>query len=301
MNEFIIVFRETLEATLIVGIIYVFLLKQQIAGALTKLWMGVASSIIASLIVAYLILLGQQALGNNSLQALFEAIFMFITAGFIWYVIFWLSKHVSNRADLEGKAQDAISSSSWGIFFVVFFSIIREGFETVVFLIGSFSVTGSFSYIGFLSGMLLAILIGYLIVVQGKKIDIRPFFKYTTLLLVFLASGMIAYGTHEVESYLAKSNNLELIGIESKSEINRPWDILEPKKVLSEEDSKWLYTYNIKGKEKYTHLLHDSGRVGVFFKGFFGYNSNPNYVELIAWIISLILGLRMWRRFYPAS
>ena len=226
---------------------------------------------------------------------------MFITAGFIWYVIFWLSKHVSNRADLEGKAQDAISSSSWGIFFVVFFSIIREGFETVVFLIGSFSVTGSFSYIGFLSGMLLAILIGYLIVVQGKKIDIRPFFKYTTLLLVFLASGMIAYGTHEVESYLAKSNNLELIGIESKSEINRPWDILKPKKVLSEEDSKWLYTYNIKGKEKYTHLLHDSGRVGVFFKGFFGYNSNPNYVELIAWLISLILGLRMWRRFYPAS
>ena len=114
-----------------------------------------------------------------------------------------MSKHVSNRADLEGKAQEAISSSSWGIFFVVFFSIIREGFETVVFLIGSFSFTGSFSYIGFLGGMFLAILIGYLIVVQGKKIDIRPFFKYTTLLLVFLASGMIAYGTHEVESYLA--------------------------------------------------------------------------------------------------
>ena len=146
-----------------------------------------------------------------------------------------------------------------------------------------------------------SILIGYLIVVQGKKIDIRPFFKYTTLLLVFLASGMIAYGTHEVESYLAKSNNLGLIGIESKSEINRPWDILEPKKVLSEEDSKWLYTFNIKGKEKYTHLLHDSGRVGVFLKGFFGYNSNPKYIELIAWIISLFLGLRMWRRFYPAS
>ena len=38
MNEFIIVFRETLEATLIVGIIYVFLLKQQISGAIGKLW-----------------------------------------------------------------------------------------------------------------------------------------------------------------------------------------------------------------------------------------------------------------------
>lgn len=293
MNEFIIVFRETLEATLIVGIIYVFLLKQQIPGAISKLWMGVGTSILASLFVAYLVLLGQEALGNNSLRSLFEAIFMFITASFIWYVIFWLSKHVSNRADLEGKAQEAISSSSWGIFFVVFFSIIREGFETVVFLIGSLSVTGSFSYLGFISGMILAILIGYLIVVQGKKIDIRPFFKYTTLLLVFLASGMIAYGSHEVESYLAKSDNLSLVGVESKSEIKRPWDILEPKKVLSDDESKWLYTYNIKGKEKYTHLLHDSGRVGAFLKGFFGYNSNPNYIELFAWIISLVLGLRM--------
>ena len=300
MNEFIIVFRETLEATLIVGIIYVFLLKQQIPGAISKLWMGVGTSILASLFVAYLVLLGQEALGNNSLRSFFEAIFMFITASFIWYVIFWLSKHVSNRADLEGKAQEAISSSSWGIFFVVFFSIIREGFETVVFLIGSLSVTGSFSYLGFISGMILAILIGYLIVVQGKKIDIRPFFKYTTLLLVFLASGMIAYGSHEVESYLAKSDNLSLVGVESKSEIKRPWDILEPKKVLSDDESKWLYTYNIKGKEKYTHLLHDSGRVGAFLKGFFGYNSNPNYIELFAWIISLVLGLRMWRRFYPA-
>ena len=300
MNEFIIVFRETLEATLIVGIIYVFLLKQQIPGAISKLWMGVGTSILASLFVAYLVLLGQEALGNNSLRSLFEAIFMFITASFIWYVIFWLSKHVSNRADLEGKAQEAISSSSWGIFFVVFFSIIREGFETVVFLIGSLSVTGSFSYLGFISGMILAILIGYLIVVQGKKIDIRPFFKYTTLLLVFLASGMIAYGSHEVESYLAKSDNLSLVGVESKSEIKRPWDILEPKKVLSDDDLKWLYTYNVKGKEKYTHLLHDSGRVGAFLKGFFGYNSNPNYIELFAWIISLVLGLRMWCRFYPA-
>ena len=291
MNEFIIVFRETLEATLIVGIIYVFLLKQQIPGAISKLWMGVGTSILASLFVAYLVLLGQEALGNNSLRSLFEAIFMFITASFIWYVIFWLSKHVSNRADLEGKAQEAISSSSWGIFFVVFFSIIREGFETVVFLIGSLSVTGSFSYLGFISGMILAILIGYLIVVQGKKIDIRPFFKYTTLLLVFLASGMIAYGSHEVESYLAKSDNLSLVGVESKSEIKRPWDILEPKKVLSDDESKWLYTYNIKGKEKYTHLLHDSGRVGAFLKGFFGYNSNPNYIELFAWIISLVFYL----------
>ena len=63
-------------------------------------------------------------------------------------------------------------------------------------------MTGSFSYLGFTIGAALAILIGYLVVVQGKKINLRSFFQATTLLLVFLASGMIAYGTHEAESYL---------------------------------------------------------------------------------------------------
>ena len=62
MNEFIIVFRETLEASLIVGIIYVFLAKQNISGAIAKLWFGVIASLIASLIVAYFVILGQKPL-----------------------------------------------------------------------------------------------------------------------------------------------------------------------------------------------------------------------------------------------
>ena len=300
MNEFIIVFRETLEATLIVGIIYVFLSKQQFTDGIKKLWLGVISSIVASIIVAYIVIKGSELLGNNSLKALFEAIFMFITAGFIFYVIFWLSKHVNDRATLE-KQTTLASTSTWGVFFVVFFAILREGFETVIFLMGSFSMTKSFSYLGFILGMILAILIGYFVFVQGRKVDIKSFFRWTTLLLVFLASGMIAYGSHEIESYLAKSGNLGILGIESKSDISRPWDILTPTKELSKENKQWMYTYNIKGKKKYTHLLHDSGRVGVFLKGFFGYNSNPNYAELVIWILSLIIGVRFWRRSYASA
>ena len=144
----------------------------------------------------------------------------------------------------------------------------------------------------------MAILIGYLVVVQGRKINLRSFFQATTLLLVFLASGMIAYGTHEAESYLVKSDNLQLIGLEDKSDISRPWDILKPKDSLEETDNSFFYSFDLKGKQQYTHIMHDSGRVGVFLKGFFGYNSNPNYVELFAWLASLLLGLTFWRRFY---
>jgi high-affinity iron transporter len=294
MSEFIIVFREVLEASLVVGIIYLLLEKSNLKDHFKKLWLGVGAAIAASIVVGYLVILAKNSLGNNSTQALFEGIFLYLTAFLIWYVIFWLSKNVSDKKELESSTLNAIKISSWGVFFVVFFAILREGFETAIFLISSLSITGTFSYLGFFLGAILAILIGYLIVIQGRKVDIRNIFKYSTLLLVFLASGMIAYGTHEVEEYIVKSEIIEDL---NSDDIYRPWDILQPKDSLSESDAAFLYTYD-GSKEKYVHLFHDKGSVGVFLKGFFGYNSNPNLPELVLWLLSLFFGLRMWRGFY---
>lgn len=279
MAEFIIVFREVLEASLVVGIIYLIIEKTNQTSHFTKLWYAVFVSILASIVVGFLVIQAKNSLGNDSTQALFEAIFLYLTAFLIWYVIFWLSKNVSDKKVLEGQALTAMELSSWGIFFVVFFAILREGFETAIFLISSFSITGTFSYLGFFSGALLAILIGYLIVAQGRKINLRSVFKYTTLLLVFLSAGMVAYGTHEAEEYLVKSDQIE------KSSITRVWDILEP--VQSIDTGQTIY-----------HPLHDKGSIGLFLKGFFGYNSNPNIPEVILWVLALLFGLNMWRRFY---
>ena len=279
MAEFIIVFREVLEASLVVGIIYLLIEKTNQLTHITKLWYGVFASILASIAVGFLVIQAKNALGNNSTQALFEAVFLYLTAFLIWYVIFWLSKNVSNKKVLESQAINAMEISSWGIFFVVFFAILREGFETAIFLISSFSITGTFSYFGFIVGAVLAIIIGFLIVRQGRKIDLRNVFKYTTLLLVFLSAGMIAYGTHEAEEYLVKSEQIE------KSEIYRVSDILQPTK--SSETGATIY-----------HPLHDKGSIGLFLKGFFGYNSNPNIPEVILWFLAMLFGLNMWRRFY---
>ncbi|MDC3248494.1 FTR1 family protein [Gammaproteobacteria bacterium] len=294
MSEFIIVFREVLEASLVVGIVYLLLEKSNLKSHFTKLWLGVGAAVAASIMVGYFVILAKNSLGNDSTKALFEGIFLYITAILIWYVIFWLSKNVSDKNELETNTLEAIKLSSWGVFFVVFFAILREGFETAVFLISSLSITGSFSYLGFFMGAFLAILIGYLIVRQGRKVDIRSIFKYSTLLLVFLASGMVAYGTHEVEEYIVKSEIIE--DFDSK-EIFRPWNILEPKENLSDKDLSFMYTYD-ENKNRYTHLLHDKGSIGVFLKGFFGYNSNPNLPEVLLWMFSLFLGIRMWRGFY---
>ena len=279
MAEFIIVFREVLEASLVVGIIYLIIEKTNQTSHFTKLWYAVFVSILASIVVGFLVIQAKNSLGNDSTQALFEAIFLYLTAFLIWYVIFWLSKNVSDKKVLEGQAINAMELSSWGIFFVVFFAILREGFETAIFLISSFSITGTFSYLGFFSGALLAILIGYLIVAQGRKINLRSIFQYTTLLLVFLSAGMVAYGTHEAEEYLVKSDQIE------KSSITRVWDILEPAQLI--DTGQTIY-----------HPLHDKGSIGLFLKGFFGYNSNPNIPEVILWVLALLFGLNMWKRFY---
>ena len=291
MNEFIITFRECLEASLIVGIIYTVLDKNDLSQEKRVLWYGVLSSLVASIIVGVILASINSAVGNTSYEKLFEAVFMYMTAGILFYVIFWLARHVSNRKEIEKSVKVAVAGSSLALFLLVFFAILREGFETALFIIASFTNTGVFSYFGFASGMILAILIGYLIVIQGRKVDLRSFFKATTLLLVFFASGMVAYGTHEAEEYFVKSGKLE------KQTINRVWDIHQPSQALNSNDKEIFYTYNT-ASEKYYHVLHDKGSVGVFLKGFFGYNSNPNWIEFILWLGSILFGLKMWSSFY---
>ena len=290
MNEFIITFRECLEATLIVGIIYTFLSKTKMNTQIQYLWYATISAIIASIAVAFIIISLNNQLGNNAMAKLFEAIFMYITAGLLLYVVFWLSKSISDKKKLEQLASDASQSSKWGIFLLVFFAILREGFETVMFLIGGVIQTGQFSYIGFSLGIILACLIGYLIFSRGQHINLKPFFAITTFCLVLFAAGMNAYGTHELESFLTKQEYID-------KDIKRPWDILQPKVDLNTKDAHYLYTYNA-DKKTHIHVLHDKGTIGAFLKGFFGYNSNPNWIELIVWITTLFFGLRMWSKFY---
>ena len=217
MNEFIITFRECLEASLIVGIVYTFLIKTGMKTQIKYLWSAVISAILASIIVALILQLAFNSIENEVMQALFEAVFMYITAGLLLYVVFWLSKSVSDRKKLEQLASDASESSKWGIFLLIFFAILREGFETVIFLHGDGLVGDDpFSYTGFSLGILIAILIGYLIFSQGKKLNLKPFFAITTFFLVLFAAGMSAYGTHEVEEYILKK---ELAPIKTKIKV----------------------------------------------------------------------------------
>ena len=107
MNHFIISFRECLEATLIIGVIYTFLQKTNMRLQIKYLWAGVASAIIASVFVAFLLTFINKNIQNESISKLFESIFMLITAGLLLYVVFWLSKSISDKKKLEQLTSNA--------------------------------------------------------------------------------------------------------------------------------------------------------------------------------------------------
>ena len=105
------------------------------------------------------------------------------------------------------------------------------------------------------------------IFIQGKNVPLKTFFNVSSILLIFVASGMLAYGVHELES----------AGI--IPDYGRIWDINPPK--------------NADGSYP---LFHDKGNVGSLMKGLFGYNGDPSFIELAAWILSTIsLGV-VWKK-----
>ncbi len=309
MNEFLITFRESLEAALIVGIIFTVLDKNNLHKQKRTLWLSVFAAVVASAIMGVALYEILEKAGEG-LQALLEGIFMYITAGLLFYVIFWMSKTLASKSVITDQTNAAMQSKgSWGIFLLVFFAILREGFETALFLVASTSIDDSFSYSGFFGGIIVAALIGFLIIIQGKKIQLRPFFKYTSLLLVFFAAGMMAYGTHEMHEYFEekekKKSATEIISPEYQISNPAPveevkeevvYDIFKPKKSADEPSGTWYR--QTEDKDEYIHVLNDKGIIGVFFKGLFGYNSNPILMEVILWFVSLVFGLFIWRKAY---
>mgnify|MGYP001301976861 CR=1 FL=1 len=267
MAELIIVFREVLEASLIVGILYTYLNKIGQAAAIIRLWQGVLVALAASILGS---LLFQKVAGGFQGQAekLFEGIVMIVAAVILGTMIIWMAKNKNIASELEEKAALAIDSNKlgYGIFVLAFISVFREGIETILFLYGIMMKQGGLSLTFSLIGATLGLGVGYIIFVQGKKVPLKTFFNVSSVLLIFVASGMITYGVHELES----------AGV--IPDYGRIWDINPPKLA----DGSY-------------HMLHDKGVIGALFKGLFGYNGNPSAIELVVWIFSIV-GLSItWR------
>ena len=268
MAELIIVFREVLEASLIVGILYTYLIKTDQETAIIKLWQGVLVALAASLLGS---LLFQKLSGGFQGQAekLFEGFIMIIAAIVLGTMIIWMAKNRNIADELEEKAAVALGSEKlgYGIFALAFISVFREGIETILFLYGVMMKQGGLSIVLSFSGAFLGIGLGYMIFVQGRKVPLKTFFNVSSVLLIFVAAGMLAYGVHELESAGIIPN------------YGRIWDINPPKLP----DGSYP-------------MFHDKGYVGSLLKGLFGYNGDPSAIELVAWLLTASgLGF-MWKK-----
>ncbi|MDA7685646.1 FTR1 family protein [Candidatus Marinimicrobia bacterium] len=280
MSEFLIMFREVLEGVLVVGILYTFIVKTGKLHLKKSITNGIVASFIATAIFAVIFQITYGGFEGKQ-AALFEGTTMLIAAFLLSTMIIWMGRNKNVAASLEKEASDIIDQDknvSLGLFALTFFAIFREGVEVVLFMYAILIQSDGLSIGGSILGSLVALMIGYSIFIQGKKVPLKKFFNVTSILLIFVCAGLVAYGVHEFEEAFYTKDEMK------KMEI---WNI---------NDSGPVFGFNIDDNGSPKPLFSDKGAVGQLFKGFFGYNGNPTTTEILSWLFTLILVSFMWRK-----
>jgi high-affinity iron transporter len=199
LPTFVIGLREGLEAALIVGIIAAFLGQQGRRDALRQVWIGTAVAIVICLAIA----IGLQVISSDLPQRQqegLETVVGICAVGLVTYMIIFMRRHARDlKSDLEGAAASALATGSGRALVVMaFLAVLREGFETAVFLLATFnaSADASASWIGAVLGIGLAAAAGYGIYRGGVRLNLARFFRLTGLILVLVAAGLAMTAVH---------------------------------------------------------------------------------------------------------
>ncbi|HEV8669476.1 MAG TPA: FTR1 family protein [Candidatus Limnocylindria bacterium] len=196
VSALVIAMREGIEMALVVGIVLAYLTHVGARAAQRWVWLGAGAATLVSL--GFLgILNALDAEFEGQTEQLFEGVTMVLAAIFLTWMIFWMLR---NARHLKGELQRAVQGvldrggMAWGIFLLVFFAVVREGVELALLL---FAAPGEGKLLGSVLGLAVAVGVGVLIYAFGRRIDLRTFFKVTTIILVLFAAGLIAHAAHE--------------------------------------------------------------------------------------------------------
>jgi high-affinity iron transporter len=196
---FVITLREGVEASLIVGIIAAFLVKEGRRDALRQMWIGVGIAVVLCTAVGVGLDLIGQDLPQQQQEGL-ETVIGLIAVATITYMIVWMTRHARGiKAELEGEAASALATgSAMALVGMAFLAVLREGFETSVFLLAIFqnATDVTDAAIGSVLGLLCAVLIGFALYRGGVRINLSRFFRFTGVVLVFVAAGLLASAAH---------------------------------------------------------------------------------------------------------
>jgi high-affinity iron transporter len=196
---FVIALREGVEASLIVGIIAAFLAKEGRQDAMRQMWIGVGIAIALCTAVAIALDVVGQQLPQREQEGL-ETVIGLIAVSTISYMIVWMRRHARGiKAALEGEAASALATgSTMALVGMAFLAVLREGFETSVFLLAAFqdATDTTAAGTGAVLGLAGAVAIGLGLYRGGVRINLTRFFRITGLVLVFVAAGLLATAAH---------------------------------------------------------------------------------------------------------
>lgn len=254
IGTFIISWRETIEAALMVGILMVYLEKIGKKENFFYIYIGVVSGVLASLLFAYL---------SNKATFLFEgagedilsAAILLLAVVILTYMVIWMSESAKN---LKGKMHRRVDSALeqkklWALSFLAFSGVFREGVETVLFLWGIFlenqgtsSITMAF--ISGFGGVALAISMAWFFFRGFGHLDMKRFFQITGVILLVMSAGMLVSAIGRLES--------------------AGW---VPQILAHVWNTSWL--------------VDDRSHLGHLLSGFLGYRSKPSLTEVLAYVL----------------
>ncbi len=253
--------RETLEASLVVGIVLAYLHRTQNLRHVKFVWFGVTAGIAASIALALAFTLYAEKLQGTAEQ-IYEGTTMLIAAGLLTWMILWMIRQGRlMRAHIESEVATHVQNDrALGMFMLAFIGTAREGFETVIFLQAAIlNARAGAHLVGFLLGMGTALLLSYCMFKGLSAIPIRKFFAASGVALLLFGAGLVAHGIHEFE----EAGLLPPI-------IEHVWDT--------------------------NGVVNENRPVGQFLKSIFGYNGNPSLLELLGYGTYVACIAALWRR-----
>jgi high-affinity iron transporter len=262
-SSLLITLREGLEIALVLAIVVAYLRKIGRGDRLPAVWTGAGLAAVASVVTGVLF---DQIIGEfeGKWEQFIEGALAFSAVAVLTWMIFWMRGHARGIAsELHAKIDAAIERSFTALAVVAFIAVAREGFETVLFLLGAetASASGSEVVVGGLIGLAISAVLGYLFYLGSDRIDLKRFFNWTGLLLILFAAGLFAKGIHEFREFF------ELEGA-------------------------WYSTplWEIKSGPLATGWTYD------FLKGLFGWASDPERIRVVAYIAFLMPTLWFYYR-----
>lgn len=270
LESFLITSRETLEASLIVGIVLAYLTKTNNQHYKKTVYAGILIGVFASILAA--VLFNVIAGGFEGMaEELFEGVTMLLGAILLTTMIFWMLQQRNIADEIRTKVVGHLEKSHpffshGGLFLLIAIAILREGVETVIFLHAT-NYSNGISLISATLGIVVAIAVGYLFFIGVRKFNLKRVFTVSSLLLILFAAGLVAQSVHEFQE-------AGVITFWSTA----LWD-LNPTAT-----TEGIYP-----------LLHEKGVIGSFLKGLFGYNGNPSGFEVGVYTGYLLFVFFLWK------